>query len=412
MTSVSRLAIVASHPIQYFTPLYRALARDSRLDVHVIFASRIGLEKAFDHEMGVEVAWATDLVSGYSHEFLPEADTIKRVAFREVDNPSVGAALRGFRPDATIIHGYGMMTMLRALAWCRRNRVPAIMTSDSSVHSTGAGFRRVLKLATLPMLLRQFSAILTMSDRGETYLANFRYPRTRMFRAPPMIDQGFWNARKRRCEARREARERLDLASGDVVLLCVGKLIPGKRVMDIFEAIRHLGADGPASPRVRLLVAGDGGQRAELQAFVAAHGLPARFLGFVNIDALPELYCAADALVHPSELEQYGMVVLEAAVLGLPLILSDRVGAIGATSIARPGENAILYPCGDVEALSRAIGHLLRHPAELARMGEASLKISLDHQGGKSVEGVLGAIRFVTGGERPRASRDDGNIVA
>ena len=119
MSERKRLAVVVSHPIQYFVPLYRALAAELSLDLHVLFASRIGLDKTFDPMMSAPVAWATDLTGGYSHEFLPDAGRIDQVGFRRVDNPSVFAALRRFAPDAVILHGYAMLTMLRALAWCR-----------------------------------------------------------------------------------------------------------------------------------------------------------------------------------------------------------------------------------------------------------------------------------------------------
>jgi len=56
--------------------------------------------------MKTTLAWATDLTGGYSHEFLPEAETFARSGFH-LDNPSVGAALSRFRPDAVILHGYG-----------------------------------------------------------------------------------------------------------------------------------------------------------------------------------------------------------------------------------------------------------------------------------------------------------------
>ena len=124
-------------------------------------------------------------------------------------------------------------------------------------------------------------------------------------------------------------------------------------------------------------------------AFVAERGLDVRFLGFVNIDGLPALYAAADVFVHSPEIEQYGMVVLEAAVLGLPMVLSDRVGAIGPSSIARPDANALVYPFGDIEALARAIARLRDDQALRLKMGQASLDISADHSGAKSVAAVI-----------------------
>ena len=134
-----RIAVVVSHPIQYYVTLYRALAQSPALEVKVFFASRIGLDATFDREMNANVAWATDLTGGYDHEFLPEADAIHEIGFRSVDNPGVGAALGRFRPDAVIIHGYAMLTTLRALVWSRLRGVKAILASDSSSHGSPLG---------------------------------------------------------------------------------------------------------------------------------------------------------------------------------------------------------------------------------------------------------------------------------
>ena len=83
-------------------------------------------------------------------------------------------------------------------------------------------------------------------------------------------------------------------------------------------------------------------------------------------------------------------MVLEAAILGLPLALSDETGAVGPTSIARPGENAWVFPVGDVGAIAQALARL-REPATHTRMAAASLAISQDHRGPKSVAAVLAA---------------------
>jgi glycosyltransferase involved in cell wall biosynthesis len=146
---------------------------------------------------------------------------------------------------------------------------------------------------------------------------------------------------------------------------------------------------------VRVLFVGDGELRAELE--VAAQGLTAQFLGFINIDELPSIYCAADVLAHPAEIETFGVIVLEAAILGLPLVLSDRVGAIGPTSIARPGENAIVHRCGDTGALTQALRRLADEQHTIDRMSRASLVISEELDGRKSVSGTVAAIECCLG---------------
>ena len=84
----------------------------------------------------------------------------------------------------------------------------------------------------------------------------------------------------------------------------------------------------------------------------------------------------------------------EAACVGLPLLISDRVGAAGPTDIAREGENAVVYPCGDVRALAAALLRLGREPETVERMSKASLRIFGELDTNKSVAGALAAIEF------------------
>jgi glycosyltransferase involved in cell wall biosynthesis len=83
--------------------------------------------------------------------------------------------------------------------------------------------------------------------------------------------------------------------------------------------------------------------------------------------------------------------VLEAAVLGLPMVLSDRVGAIGPSSIARADINALVYPFGDVDALAQRIVRLRDDEGLRLQMADASLEISRDHSGSASVASVVAA---------------------
>ncbi|MEX0853090.1 MAG: glycosyltransferase family 4 protein [Bauldia sp.] len=395
-----RLAVVATHPIPYYVPLYRLLARDG-LDVRVFFASKVGIARVVDPGMGVEIVWKTDLLGGYEHEFLPHADRIGSTRFAEIDNPGVGASLARFRPDVVLIHGYMWRTAIRALLWCRSRRIPAMMISDGSLHSGTPPVTAALKSLVLPLVLRQYAAFLCIGDANDRYFETFGVPRDKRFRVPAMADEGFWACRERRTARRLAIRGRLGLKESDLAVLFVGKLIARKRPGDLLHALKLLAAR-PATPRrVVVLFAGDGEQRAALERTVAQARLPARFLGFVNIDALPGYHCAADVLAHPAEVETFGMIVLEAAILGLPLLLSDRVGALGPTSIARTGENALVYSCGDVAALARQLERLASEPELLRSLSEASLRISAEHDGRASLAGALAAVRYCLG--RPSA---------
>jgi glycosyltransferase involved in cell wall biosynthesis len=314
------------------------------------------------------------------------------LTFRDVNNPGVGRALAEFRPDVVLLHGYTQMTMLRALAWCRRNGVPALMISDSSLHSGTGRIMRAAKRALLPLIFRQFSGFLCIGDGNETYARAYGVPPERIFRVPNVVDEGFWAYREKRQQERARVRAELGLGDDELLVLYVGKLIPRKRPGDLLAALARVGSMSAAGRPIRVLFAGDGLQRGALEREAAALGLPARFVGFVNIDALPAYFCAADVLSHPAEIETFGVITIEAAILGLPLILSDRVGAIGPTSIARPGENTLVYPCGDIAALAAALRRLADEPKVLADMAAASLRISKELDAHMAVRGTLAAV--------------------
>jgi len=386
-----RLAIVVSHPIQHFVSFYRALAEQDGLVLKVFFCSRIGLERYYDDEMKTEIAWSADLTSGYDHEFLPGAERITRIAPLSVDNSGVGAALERFAPDAVLLYGYNLATTLRALAWARLNGVPALMTSDSELRQRRAGWKAALKSAALPLLLGQFRAFLAVGDNNEAYFLHYGVPAQRIFRSPFTIDEETYRtARADRARLRATFREARGIAADDFVALFVGKLSARKRPGDLLAAARRLQGSRP----LRLVFAGDGDLRAQLQREAEQAGLPAHFLGFVNLDALPAVYAASDVIVHPSELDPHPLICSEAACVGLPMLLSDRVGALGPTDIARPGVNALSFVCGNIDDLAAVLRELLDDPARVRAMGEASMRVFDELDMRRSVAGAMDALRF------------------
>jgi glycosyltransferase involved in cell wall biosynthesis len=388
-----RLAIIDSHPVPYHITVYRAIAQEGSVDVRAFFASRIGVDKTPDPGMGVSIAWSTDLLSGYNHEFLPGAERVQNTSFGQLDNSNIGNALSGYEPHVCLILGYNRPVMLRALAWCRRRGVPAMMYSDSSLHTGTGQLARLAKHIVLPSILNQFSAHLSVGDANAKYLRTFGVPSERIFSVPYQPDPGFWAFRQQRQAVRQEWRKKLDIAPDTFATVFVGKLIARKRPGDLIEALALLQQSKLQRP-IRVLFAGDGSERTQLEQHAKALNVPAHFLGFVNIDQLPALLCAADAIAHPAEIETFGVIVIEAAILGLPLVLSDRVGAIGPTSIARPGVNAITFPSGDTAALAGALLQVAQDSALAQRLGDASLAISEELDARQSVRGTLQAIDY------------------
>jgi glycosyltransferase involved in cell wall biosynthesis len=113
--------------------------------------------------------------------------------------------------------------------------------------------------------------------------------------------------------------------------------------------------------------------------------------GDLEWGSIAEMYAAADVFALLSQREPWAVVVNEAAACGLPLVLSDRVGA--AHDLLWNGENGFLVPAGDVDAASDALRRLATDPELRAAQGARSRELARDWGYGPSVDGFLAAVR-------------------
>ena len=91
----SRVAVVISHPTQYYSPWFRALAVEATLSIKVFYLWDFGVAQRHDRQFGRSFQWDVDLLSGYEHEFVPNgARDPGTHHFRGLDNPSLLARLR------------------------------------------------------------------------------------------------------------------------------------------------------------------------------------------------------------------------------------------------------------------------------------------------------------------------------
>ena len=120
----------------------------------------------------------------------------------------------------------------------------------------------------------------------------------------------------------------------------------------------------------KLLVAGDGPARTEVESFF--EGLPVQFLGEVDKGKLSFLMSNSDIFLWPAIDEAYGMSLLEAQFNGLPVIAGSS-GGVG--DIVRENKTGVLTPVGDVKAFSAAINLLSADKSKLAEMSLAATKI-------------------------------------
>jgi glycogen(starch) synthase len=142
-----------------------------------------------------------------------------------------------------------------------------------------------------------------------------------------------------------------------------GRLVYEKGVQHLISALPELRWRHPG---LRMVIAGDGPHRAELQAEVNRLGLDraVSFAGFVGAD-LPSTMAATDAFVVPSIYEPFGMVALEASAAGAPLAVSATGGL---AEIVEQGVTGLKFPARDEGALAESVSTLLADRPGARRM--------------------------------------------
>lgn len=167
-------------------------------------------------------------------------------------------------------------------------------------------------------------------------------------------------------------RQQLGLPKRAPVLLHVGRLDADKNVAHVIRAAALAMAERDA----HLLVIGDGTEKDSLVNLAQELGIGERshFPGFVDrVRGLPDIFRLANLFLTASEIETQGLVLLEAAACGLPIVA---VAATCIPEIVRGGVNGYLAMPGDVSGMAAHICRLLDDPALARRMGSAGSLIS------------------------------------
>lgn len=366
-----RLAVVASHPIQYHAPLFRALGR--RIDLTVFFAHRATPADQAKAGFGVGFDWDVDLLSGYEHIFLNNVAKLPGLdRFAGCDTPEIGTRLAERRFDAVLVQGWHKKSYIQTAFAAKRLGLPLLVRGDSHLDTPRSFFKKVAKSVVYPPFLRIFDVALYVGKRSYSYWRHYGYPSSRLFFSPHCVDAEWFRALAT-VNARDQLRAQLGITPETTVILFAGKLVPFKRPLDLIGAAAQMKAAGK---EIALLVAGAGPLEREMLCTARDAGVAFHALGFCNQSKMPGVYAAADILVLPSESETWGLAANEALACGRPIVLANSVGA--APDLALDKKAGRVYRVGDISALASAISDLLKSPPSPEMIAKKSTDYSLD----------------------------------
>lgn len=390
-----RLAVLNTHPIQYFAPLYRRISAEPDIDLTVYFCSLQGAHEYLDRDFGTSVRWDTPLLEGYRWKLLPNLRRTSAVGgFWSLINPAVIVELRRERYDALWVHGHGHATHLLAALAARALGTPVLMRGETHLLLRRSLRKRVARSVLMRFLYNSVcSACLPIGSRNHAFYLAHGVPTEHLFLVPYAVDNDYFTVRSDEARSQRAARRaELGIAEDMVVILFAAKLSARKRPMDLLQAYTEVRR---ADLRAALLVVGSGEEESELRTYVEEHSVPdVHFVGFRNQSELPAMYALSDVFVLPSDNEPWGLAINEAMCAGLPIVAADEIGATA--DLVRHGENGFLYHAGDVATLRAHLSTLIGDPVLLSNMGACSREIIGEWSFDRCVDGVSRALGSVS----------------
>lgn len=269
-------------------------------------------------------------------------------------------ALNRFRPDIIHVHEPFQMGNI-ALTYARRNRIPVVFTAHAIPCFIASYFPKSLRPLVEKILwmyarwvLGGYASVITptrtiadvvrkMTGHKPKVISNGLDLQT--FHPPLSSDDV------------PAARRKWNLPPRVPLLLHAGRLDTDKSVDQLLRAA----APALRESEAHLVLVGDGCEKQNLICLCQELGIENRvhFLGFVSVeDGLPEIYRMADIFLTASEIETQGLVLLEAAASGLPIVA---VNATCIPEIVHDGVNGFLAEPGDIDTFGSAIRTLLNH---------------------------------------------------
>ena len=192
-----RIGFLISHPIQYYAPIFRELAK--RCDLTVFFAHRQTAEQQARAGFGVAFDWDVDLLSGYDSRFLANvARQPSTDRFAGCDTPGIADEIAGGKFDAFVVPGWALRSYWQAVRACRRRGVPVLVRGDSQLGGQRNSAVRFAKALAFSHLLRRFDGFLYVGQRNREYLLHYGVAG----RSPVLLAA----LRRQRCLRRRQQR--------------------------------------------------------------------------------------------------------------------------------------------------------------------------------------------------------------
>lgn len=357
---MKKLAIITTHPIQYYAPVFRLLAKSC--DLKVFYT--LGQHSQYDQDFKQNITWDIPLLEGYGYLFL--TNTSKSPGshyYGGINNPTLIAEIESFKPDSILVYGWSYKSHLKAIRYFS-GKIPLWFRGDSNLLDEKPGLKKYVRHLFLKWVYHHIDKAFYVGSANKAYFKKFGLKEKQLIFAPHAIDNNRFGE-NRNPEAQ-QLRDSLGLKDKEYLIVFAGKLEPKKDPELLLNAFIKLN-----KTNVHLLFVGNGVLEESLKdtSYPNVH-----FMDFQNQSHMPVIYQACDLFCLPSKGpgETWGLAVNEAMAAGRAILVSHRVGC--AIDLVKDEKNGAIFEAGNLASLQHKLTILLEKPEKLIEMGKQSAK--------------------------------------
>ncbi len=381
---MKKLAIITTHPIQYYAPVFKLLHQRQQMAIKVFYTWGENAVKKYDPGFNKEIEWDIPLLDGYPYEWV--VNTSKNVGshyFNGIMNPRLIDQINEWQPDALLVYGWGYRSHLKVLRHFK-NKIPVFFRGDSTLLDYMPRSKSILRTALLKWVYRNVDHAFYVGLNNKAYFKKYGLKDEQLTFAPHAIDNDrFAGLRKTESDA---LRYKAGIPADAILVLFAGKLEEKKAPSLLLDAFLQL-----KQVNLHLLFVGNGQLEQQLKE-TAAGNANIHFMDFFNQSLMPVVYQACDLFCLPAKGpgETWGLAVNEAMACGKAILVSDKVGC--AADLVSDNSNGYVFKAGDITDLILKLKKLTENKETLLRYGEQSLIVIRDWNFvniAKAIEGRL-----------------------
>lgn len=374
---MKRLAIIITHPIQYYTPIFQLLAKQCNLKVFYTWGEK-GFKDKYDPDFKRIIKWDLPLLEGYDYVFLENISKDPGSHHgKGVINPDIIAKIKEFNPAAILIYGYMYQSHFKVMRHFK-GKTPIWFRGDSNLLDNASILKSTLKTIYLNWVYRHVDKAFYVGKNNKAYFKKFGIREEQLFFAPHAVDNDRFSENRK--EEAAVLRKKLGLNYKDILILFAGKLEPKKDpeiLLNAFITLNNkLQSNPSADEKLHLLFVGNGILEEQLKNKIKAENIKnVSFMEFQNQTQIPIIYSACDVFCLPSKGpgETWGLAINEAMACGKAVICSNKVGCYA--DLVENAINGFIFEAGNLVDLAEK---LYNPKIILEKMGKAS-KAKIKH---------------------------------